>query len=229
MRNTKGVIFDNDGCLQCHSQIKGYGDPEDQYYAAFEAIALTFGQHLEKDSDLRRQVMGIDIRDVGRHMIEGLELPLNYDQWKITLDQILLALAPFAEVGDGGAQLLQELYDRGLKIGVASSAVSTVLAAKWQRFPKQRSLLSCFVAGDDPRVKRSKPEPDLLLVAAQDLDLPARECAYVGDSASDILAAKAAGMLSIAVPSGGRPRSYYKAAGADFIIASLPEVQHIIT
>lgn len=219
----KAVLIDNDGCCQCHCPDKGYGDPEDHYYAAFEAIALTFGKHLDKNSALRRQVMGIDIRNVGRLMIDGLSLPITHEEWQGALDQILLALAPFAEPAPGCHEFLLRLRESGIRVGIASSSMAEILVRKWQRFPETRQLFDCMVAGNDPRVARGKPEPDLLLVAAQDLGVTPAGCVYIGDSKSDVLAAKAAGMMSIAVPSGGRPRSDYEQAGADVIVDSLLE------
>lgn len=51
------------------------------------------------------------------------------------------------------------------------------------------------VSGDTLSV--SKPNPEPLLYAAQQLNINPKECAYVGDSLGDIQAANAAGMVSI--------------------------------
>ncbi len=195
LTDAKGVIFDNDDTAQAHDPKKGYGSPEDQYYAAFLAIAACFGMYFAKDSELRMKVMGIDIKDVGRIMIEELGLPITYDQWKSALDSILLTLAPFAELAPGFESSVRHLQARGLKVGIASSAIDVVLAAKWARFPELRSRMQCFVAGN--QVKRSKPEPELLLLAALHLELRPEECVYIGDSKSDMTAAMNAGMQAI--------------------------------
>ncbi|WP_337246167.1 phosphoglycolate phosphatase [Luteimonas sp. gir] len=50
--------------------------------------------------------------------------------------------------------------------------------------------------GGDTLAER-KPHPLPLLHAASAIDIPARDCVYVGDDARDILAARAAGMPSI--------------------------------
>ncbi len=47
-------------------------------------------------------------------------------------------------------------------------------------------------------VRQSKPAPDALLLGAQQLNVNASECWYVGDHLRDMEAAKAAGMLAIA-------------------------------
>ena len=46
--------------------------------------------------------------------------------------------------------------------------------------------------------KNHKPHPEPLLLAAQKLGIPPSECVYIGDSESDMIAAKDAGMRRIA-------------------------------
>lgn len=203
-KRPKGVILDNDDTAQARDPRLGYGSPEDQYYAAFEAVALTFGKHVPKDSELRQKVMGIDIREVGRFMINELALPITFEQWKSALDQILLALAPFAGVAPGFEEAVAAMRNRGLIVGIASSSVRSILNAKWRRFPELRATFGCFVAGDDLRIGKGKPAPDLLYVAAEDLGLDPDECAYIGDSRSDMIAAQRAGMRGILFKHPGR-------------------------
>lgn len=55
---------------------------------------------------------------------------------------------------------------------------------------------------DGSRVEHAKPAPDLLLLAAEQLETSPRSCWYVGDATWDMLAARAAGMAGIGIPSG---------------------------
>src|SRR5204862_1664099 len=59
---------------------------------------------------------------------------------------------------------------------------------------------ACVVCGDS--TPHLKPHPAPLLLAAQQLELPAAECLYVGDDLRDIQAARAAGMRCVAVEYG---------------------------
>ncbi|MEJ2681543.1 MAG: HAD-IA family hydrolase [Gammaproteobacteria bacterium] len=47
-------------------------------------------------------------------------------------------------------------------------------------------------------VEKAKPHPDALFLGAEQLDIPASHCIYVGDHERDIIAGKSAGMLTIA-------------------------------
>jgi HAD superfamily hydrolase (TIGR01509 family) len=55
---------------------------------------------------------------------------------------------------------------------------------------------------DASHVKNAKPEPDLLLYAAKELETDPGRCWYVGDSTWDMVSAVAAGMVAIGVTSG---------------------------
>jgi HAD superfamily hydrolase (TIGR01509 family) len=55
---------------------------------------------------------------------------------------------------------------------------------------------------DGSHVEHAKPEPDLLLLGAERLEVEPTRCWYVGDSTWDIAAAIAAGMIPIGVTAG---------------------------
>jgi beta-phosphoglucomutase-like phosphatase (HAD superfamily) len=194
----RAVICDNDDTAQAFNPRKGYGSPEAQWLAAFNAVLTSLGiAPLTEDSPVRQKMKGIDIRDVWRIQHEELGMPLSYEEWRRVLDPVLLALAPLGEIAEGFDRFVTRLDERDILVGIASSALTLILEAKWKRFSTIKMQMNCFLAGDDKRVKRSKPEPDLLLAAAADIGVTPDKCAYVGDSRSDIRAALAAGMLPI--------------------------------
>lgn len=69
---------------------------------------------------------------------------------------------------------------------------------------------------------RSKPDPEVFLIAAQKLGMQPSECAVVEDSDAGIEAAKAGGMYAIAV---GEAEKNPK---ADISVASLDDLYKII-
>ena len=83
------------------------------------------------------------------------------------------------------------------------------------------------VCGDE--VARKKPEPDAFLEAAARLGAAAREAWVIGDSANDVIAARAAGMAVAVVPYGYREGLAVEALGADTIVASLEAAAGSIT
>jgi phosphoglycolate phosphatase len=59
-----------------------------------------------------------------------------------------------------------------------------------------RERCAVLVGGDS--LPRKKPDPDQLLLACDTLDVTTGDCVYVGDDERDIVAARAAGMASVA-------------------------------
>ncbi|MEO8571744.1 MAG: HAD family phosphatase [Chloroflexota bacterium] len=78
---------------------------------------------------------------------------------------------------------------------------------------------------DASHVKHAKPEPDLLLLAAKQLDVEPARCWYVGDATWDMVAAVAAGMIPIGVTAGaGVDAVALRGAGAAAVIGTLLEL-----
>lgn len=86
-------------------------------------------------------------------------------------------------------------------------------------------FFGCVVAGDD--VARKKPAPDPLLFAAGALGVSATDCVMVGDGPQDVLAAHAAGMMSIGIAGMAAPQSL-AAARPTFTVDSLDEIPRLL-
>ena len=86
----------------------------------------------------------------------------------------------------------------------------------------------CLVAGDTLKVKKPNPEP--LLHASKIISCDPESCIYVGDDERDILAANAAGMISIAASYGFiDDLDQIKKWGSDYIINSPLDLTNFIT
>ena len=100
--------------------------------------------------------------------------------------------------------VLDDLAAAGIKLAVLSNKpdgltkqICEVVLARWPFGP---------VLGQRPHVAL-KPAPDAALEVAAVLDVPPTQCAFVGDSAIDILTAQAAQMIAVGVSWGFRPRA----------------------
>jgi phosphoglycolate phosphatase len=83
------------------------------------------------------------------------------------------------------------------------------------------------IAGDRPDRPR-KPDPRSLLAVAEELGIPASECALVGDSDIDILTARAAGAIGIAVTWGMTERDVLLAARPDHLVTTPGELAALL-
>ena len=82
-----------------------------------------------------------------------------------------------------------------------------------------------IVIGHDD-VKRGKPDPEGILKAMDELQCT--QSVYVGDSASDVKAGRAAGSLTVAYPTKPEKRESLEQAGPDYIINDLLDLMDIL-
>ncbi len=115
------------------------------------------------------------------------------------LDHYRANLAVETRAFDGMERALDDLAARGIRLGVATNKLEA-LAADLLEQMGLASRFDCVVGGDTLGTDRAKPEPDLLHHLAQRCGGGAM--AFVGDSAFDVKAARAAGMPAIAVSFG---------------------------
>ena len=94
----------------------------------------------------------------------------------------------------GVTGLLEELKKREVPIAIASSSPRRFIEAVIEKL-SIKQYFSCWISGEE--VKRSKPEPDIFLKAAELLNVYPHECVVIEDSASGTVAAKRAGMKCI--------------------------------
>ncbi|MCY0896007.1 MAG: HAD family hydrolase [Alicyclobacillaceae bacterium] len=95
----------------------------------------------------------------------------------------------------GIPELLNDMKRRGQKMGVVSSKRRPHVVSELQS-KGLHDLFDVIVAQED--TQRHKPHPDPLILAAHMLGVNPTDCIYIGDQPSDVQAAKAAGMMSIA-------------------------------
>jgi phosphoglycolate phosphatase len=96
---------------------------------------------------------------------------------------------------DGVAALLQRLDDAGCVWGIVTNKPEYLAQAILPQLGWERRC-AVLIGGDT--LPERKPHPMPLQVAAQRIGVPPAQIAYVGDDERDILAARAAGMASVA-------------------------------
>ena len=92
-------------------------------------------------------------------------------------------------------ETLLELSRRGYAVGVVSNKSRPRVSADID-YLNMRGVVDNIVTSED--TPERKPHPAPLLKGAEKLGLRPAECAYIGDYEGDIIAAKAAGMVSVA-------------------------------
>ena len=146
---------------------------------------------------------------------------------------VINEIAPqmFAENSDlipGADRTIQNLASQGLKIGLVTSTRQQHLKTKMLPLKNAgiAGLFEVIITSDD--VEKRKPAPDPLIACARQLDLQPADCAYVGDTAGDIKAGKAAGMRTVGVLTGFDDYESLNQENPDAIIDSVQKLGTVI-
>jgi len=116
--------------------------------------------------------------------------------------------------------LLAELRGRGLRLGIATN--DTEAPARAHLAAAGVEEMFDFIAGYDSG-HGGKPAPGQLVAFAEAVAVDPAHCAMVGDSLHDLHAARAAGMVAVAVLTGIAGHADL-AADADVVLASIAEL-----
>jgi beta-phosphoglucomutase-like phosphatase (HAD superfamily) len=87
-----------------------------------------------------------------------------------------------------------------------------------------RASVDYVSARSGPDVALLKPSPYLLLQAATALTVHPSECTFIGDSLSDIEAARTAGVRSVGYANKPGKIAKFRAAGADAVIEAITDL-----
>lgn len=127
---------------------------------------------------------------------EGLGKAISEARTKLFLDKYAGKLRPAL----GARQLVEKIQSVGLETIVASSAKDTELKVLLRAAEVEDLLTKATTSSE---VERSKPEPDIVKVALEKLDIAADQVLMLGDTPYDIEAAEKVGVGLIAVRCGG--------------------------
>ena len=182
----EAVLWDMDGTIV---------DTEPYWFAAeYDVVA----QHGDSWSDEHaRAVVGFDLLDSGRYMIEHGGVRLTpHEIVELMLDSVVANLKREVPWRPGARELLAD---------VRSSGIPTALVTmSWQRFAMEvvnalpDGAFDVTVVGDD--VEHGKPHPEPYLLAAERLGVDITKCIAIEDSPTGVASALSAGATVLAVP-----------------------------
>lgn len=186
----KGVIFDLDGVLVSTDEL---------HFKAWKMLAdrLGISEYTREDNEKQKGVSRLESLEIvlsKRRDVYSKEekeiLAEEKNKYYVKLLQRIDSKVILADV----IQTLEMLKKRGVKIAVGSVSKNAPLILERVGLIKYIDEVSC---GLD--ITKSKPDPEVFLIAAKKLNLKREECLVVEDSKAGIIAAKAGGMLSLAV------------------------------
>ena len=188
----RGAIFDQDGLLF---------DTEKIYQANWIKSARLQG--VEIDRDFPKLFCGL-----GSAMIAEMSAKAYpaLDIQKFCSDAVSMAwnqqLRSIPEMKPGVVEILQFCKANGIMTAVASSSTRKVVEHNLEAAGIAQ-YFNAIVCGEE--VERSKPAPDIFLLAARRIGIPPHQCCVFEDAFSGIKGAHAAGMSAVLIPDQREP------------------------
>lgn len=202
----KSVIFDLDGVLVSTDEL---------HYQAWKKLAEELGitRFTREDNEKQRGVSRMASLEVvlakGDRQYTDEEKTALAEKKNDYYKEMLKDLDGSAAL-PGAADTLKMLHERGILVGIGSASKNTPAILEKTGLLPYIDKVSC---GLD--TAKSKPDPEVFVIAAGKLGTPVKQCLVVEDSAAGIQAAKAGGMKSLGVG------PYYDTLGADACAPSL--------
>ncbi len=214
----EAAIFDWDGTL---------ADTRHAIVVSFHRALKENGLDVSTDYIERR--IGIGASDTFREILlaqKGCTDERLVQQLVERKSQIQVELAGEVQLFGGAKELLAALQGK-VKVALASMNNSTVI----RHLLKEKGLEECFqvvLTGD--RVSRSKPDAEIFLKTASELDTDPKKCVVFEDSIFGVQAAKSAGMNCIAVTTGVYNQTELNEKKPDLIVKNLkdPEILRFV-
>lgn len=141
------------------------------------------------------------------------------------LEEMELRAAQEVTLYPGAVQTLQELRSRSIKIGIVTNNGRAGTELTLKRF-NLKSYFDAIVTRDDS--EKVKPDPDPILMALGEMNATPHEAIVVGDGVMDILAAKAAGVASVAVATGPFTSERLLQVEPDYLLGSVNDLPTLI-
>ena len=206
----QGIIFDLDGVLV---------STDEMHYQAWKRLAQELGitGFSREDNQRQRGVSRMASLEVVLEKAERTytdEEKTEFAERKNNYYLELLEDMDESAVLEDVKKVLKELKEKGLLLAVGSASKNAPVILEKTGLMPYLDKISC---GLD--TTKSKPDPEVFLVAAKKLGLSPKDCLVVEDSAAGIVAAAAGGMKSLGVG------PLYQSLHADFEAPLLCKVE----
>jgi len=212
----RAVVFDLDGTL-----IDSAGDIADALNATFAGRGLP-----PLPEDRVKQMVGAGVPELVRRGLRAHGVP--QDDLKACIAEMIerYSANPAARTRlyDGAQALLSDLREAGARLGICTNKPQRIT----EFVLRELGVADQFgaIVGESPDRPR-KPDPAMLRAVLDKLEVAAFDAVMIGDSASDVKAARAFG-LPVVVLRSGYGQDDPDDLGADIVIGALAQARDAI-
>ena len=210
----KALIYDHDGTLVDSIAI---------VVAATNETLAAFGFATQDPAAIVEGMVDSTPVRLGRHA--GVEEDGPRLEMASRYDAFVQDLAPGARLYPGVAELVRSMAMAAISQAVVSNSQGAFIRSILSRV-ELALLFDCLVGVDN--MPAAKPDPRGVLAVLARMGRAPSDAVYVGDSRTDLLTARAAGIAAIGVSWGTHPRSVLEPLGFDHIVDSPEELAHFV-
>jgi 2-hydroxy-3-keto-5-methylthiopentenyl-1-phosphate phosphatase len=211
-KDIRGVIFDLDGTLI---------DASEAIYLGMNEVWQAFGRTIFPFEDLGKHLQS-DLETTLGSFFSPEDVAKGIPIMRKKYEEIYLDKTRFV---DGAREVLKTLHGRGVILGVASNKFGRFTRGVLTHLGVHGYISSVIGAGDVPR---NKPFPDMIHAALREMNLPAEDVVFVGDTPSDVETGKHAGVDVYALPTGFHSKTELSEARPKRILRTLDELMDLI-
>jgi 2-phosphoglycolate phosphatase len=228
LKQPKALLFDLDGTLM---------DTAPDFFPTVNTLRKEHNLPPLADEVIRMQVsnggraltrLGLGMQPVAGNSV-GDEIFESKRQR--LLDLYVEHIAEKSDLFPGMIELLERCKQYSLPWGIVTNKPRLYTEILLARLADQLPILAhCAVVVCPDDVKRTKPFPDPLFLAAETLNISAQDCWYFGDHIRDIEAGNSASMFTIAtlygyIEADDNPTNWQ----ADIMVDSVAEITQLLT
>ena len=180
-----GALFDLDGTLL---------DTEPLYDEAEQKIINLYGNGKTIEPEIKQQLLGTPANINCKLLIERYEVKLSVDEFQKMRDDLLIEPFQNCKFKKGAKEVVHKCkYELGLKSAIATGSSRFNFDNKVYNLKEWvNKYIDVVVTSDN--IKKGKPNPDIFILAAQELGLRPSECIVFEDGLPGVKAALSAGV-----------------------------------
>lgn len=180
-RKIKAAIFDLDGTLL---------DTQRLYDEVNQIVINQYGNGKPYDTELQIKIHGSPPLFGNKYLIEYFDIKLTMEEFMSKKEQYLKDKITECKPIEGVKELTHILKHKyGLKLAIATSSLKSSADNKFTNHQEWiKSDFDIMITGEDKRIVKGKPSPDIFLIAAKELGVRPEECIIFEDAINGVQA-----------------------------------------
>jgi beta-phosphoglucomutase family hydrolase len=187
MTEFKAALFDLDGTLVDNNEV---------HYKAWMKYLADSGIEI-CDEEFKKYISGRTNQDAVEHVYKKKMSTEEAEKYYLKKEEIYRQMyeADIKSI-NGLEKLLKELHNNGIILAIATSGIQVNIDFFFKHVPVKQYFRTVI---NSSAITKGKPDPEIFLVAAEAIEIPAENCIVFEDSTSGVQAAKSAGMKVVAL------------------------------